>query len=258
MLQVVACAVVLCSSPPLLAETVYLFGNVGGLPIVASIDRSDGALSGWYFYRSKAQEIQIGGTIDRNGTFQMEESKGGKKTGIFKGSASQGKWAGIWQKPDGRTTLPFSMTESRDLLKNLKGDYRCALQERRAESRSTYKWDLTLSVIDGVVSTLRSIQGAYGDEKDEQTCSIDLMNVKPIPSDAGILLQAKPGQGDGGNQKCTIRILGDEDTLWIRFGDSASEGNDCRSAGAEMYCSPRAFWNDIVIDRHTKKCRALQ
>lgn len=257
-LQVVTVAFVLCFSFPLLAGTVYLFGKVGDLPIVASLDRSDETLSGWYFYRSKAREIRIEGRIDRNGIFEMEESTDSRKTGIFKGSADQGGWAGTWQKPSGRATVPFSMTENRDLLKDLKADYRCAMQERRAEYRSTSKWNLALKVADGVVGTLRSTQGSYGDDKDEQTCSIDHKDLKPISSDAGILLQAKPGQGDQGHRKCTIRIVGDADTLWIRFGDAAEEGNDCRSAGDDMYCSPRAFWNDIVIDRRTKKCRALQ
>lgn len=308
--------ILLSSCRPLLAETIYFFGKIGNVPVGGHLERVETVVSGWYFYYSNARMIRLEGKIDPQGSFQIEESVDYKKTGIFKGNVNQGKWTGTWQKPAGGASLPFLLQENHDLLKNLKGEYRCAAQERDAKFHYTYKWELTLNIVDGVVKRFESTQGSYGDNKDEQTCFIDLKDLEQVPSEAGILLQvkaeetqgeeakpqtksqdskgkdskpeeAKPeeaksdGSGADGataeeaksndskadeaesdeagdeEQRCTIRILGDGDILWIRFGESG--GSDiCRNTGSAMFCSPRAFWNDLFVDRRTQKCKALK
>jgi hypothetical protein len=243
---------------PIFAETTYLFGKIGDLPVSAALERGDGKLSGWYFYHSNAGQIHLEGSIDRQGAFQMEETSDGKKTGIFKGSVKEGRWTGTWQKLAGGKPLSLSLIENHNLLKNLNGEFRGTAQERVPKYRYTYKWDIKLSVIEGVVKTLESTQGSYGDNKDEQTCSIDMKDLEQVPSEVGILLQTKADDSNEDDQRCTVRILGDGDTIWVRFGDASEEGNDCRSLGSNMYCSPRAFWNDLLIDRRTQKCKAIK
>jgi hypothetical protein len=59
-------------------------------------------------------------------------------------------------------------------------------------------------------------------------------------------------------ERTAVQSLMEEDTLWIRFGDSSEEANDCRGVASTMFCSPRTFWNDVILDRRTQKCRALR
>jgi len=42
-------------------------------------------------------------------------------------------------------------------------------------------------------------------------------------STVGILLQARHGDSEEEARKCTVRILGDTDILWVRFGDSSKK-----------------------------------
>ena len=250
--------ILLSSSGPLLAETLYLFGRIGDFPVAAALERDDERLSGWYFYQSRAKLIRLDGRIDRGGVFRMDELTDGKKTGIFEGIAKEGRWAGMWRKTPGTASLSFSLEEARDRLTGLKGEYRCETSERVARYRYTYRWSLRLGLADGAVKRLDSAQGSYGDDKDEQACSIDLTDLKQTATETGILLSHKDnGSGEEGG-RCTVRIVGGGDLLWVRFGDSSEDGNDCRSAGSNMLCSPRAFWNDIILDRRTQKCKALK
>lgn len=251
-------AVLLIMSQPVLADTVYLFGKIGDFPIGASLDRDEEELTGWYFYHSQAKKIRLEGNIDRHGTLRMEETANGEKTGIFEGNVKQGRWTGTWRKGVGAAPLPFFLEENRNQLQNSTGRYDCTTKERDAQHHYTYHWKSKFSLADGVVKELAADQGAYGDDKDWQTCSIGLKDFKQVVSAVGIFLQARNGDSEEEAKKCTIRILGDTDSLWIRFGDSSEEGNDCRGSGSTMFCSPRAFWNDVIVDRRTQKCRALR
>lgn len=103
---------------PLFAETTFLFGKIGDLPITASLERYDGNLSGWYFYNSSARQIRLEGKVDGSGAFQMEETVDGKKTGIFKGNAKEKSWTGTWQKLASGNPLTLSLTENRNPLKD--------------------------------------------------------------------------------------------------------------------------------------------
>jgi hypothetical protein len=283
----------LLTGRPLFAETIYFFGKIGDLPVGGHVERFEKTINGWYFYYSNAKLIRIEGNIDPEGSFQMEESVDSKKTGIFKGRVSQGKWTGTWQKPTGGSPLSFSLLENHDLLKNSKTKFRFSAQERVAQYHYTYKWELELGIEDGVVKKFESTQGAYGDNKDEQICSMDLKELVQVPSEAGILLQikdeepmaeqpksvepkgaefkseesggdeskveeGKSGEVSNEEQKCTIRILGEGDILWIIIGDGSGDPNTCRSTGSAMFCSPRAFWNDLLCDRRTQKCKAIK
>jgi hypothetical protein len=245
------------------AETVYLFGKIGDFSVAAALEQDEGKLSGWYFYQSRARQIRLEGKIDRNGALRMDELTGSKNTGLFEGTVKKGRWTGTWRKAPGGASLPFSLEENHDKLNNLNGNYRCETSERVAKHNYTYRWNLKVGVVNGAVKKLDSVQGSYWDNKDEQTCSIDLKELKQVPSptEPGILLEVKEAKDRGSGEeggRCTVRIVGNDDILWVRFGDSSEEGNDCRSAGPTMFCSPRAFWNDLVVDRRTQKCKALK
>ncbi len=245
-------------SRPLFAETAFLFGKIGDLPVAASLERYDGSLSGWYFYNSNARQIRLEGKVDGNGAFQMEESVDGKKTGIFNGTVKDKSWIGTWQKPAGGNPLSLSLTENRNPLKDWSGEFSGTARERDAKSGYTYKWEFKLRIVNGAVKKFSSTQGFAGDDKDEQFCSIDSKDLKQVPSEAGILLQAKGDESNDDEPECAIRIMKEGDLIWIRFEDGAEEGNNCRGIGSTMFCAPRAFWNALIYDGRTQKLKGVK
>jgi hypothetical protein len=251
-------AMLVFMSQPLFADTVYLWGQVGGFPICASLEQNEAQLSGWYFYHSQARQIRLQGQVDPKGTLYMEEMSGDRKTGLFEGKVKDGRWTGTWRKTDSAAPLPFHLEENCGQLGNITRDYQCTATERVTQYHYTYQRSLTLAISNGVVKKFEATQKVHGDDQDEQMCTIDLNDLTQIASDAGLLLQFEDDDSETDAGTCSVRILGDKDLLWIRFGDTSVPGNDCRSAGSTMFCSPRAFWNDIILDRRTGKCRALQ
>ncbi|MBF0507605.1 MAG: hypothetical protein HQK57_01605 [Deltaproteobacteria bacterium] len=251
-------AVSLFMSQSVLADTIYLFGKIGEFPISASMDRKEKDLSGWYFYHSQAKQIRLEGHIDGHGTFRLEETINYKKTGSFEGSVTQGRWAGTWRKTIDAAPLPFYLEENHNQLNNVSANYDCTAKERDAQFHYTYRRKLKLAIAAGVVKAFRSDQGAAPDGYEEEQCSIELAYMKQVASKVGILLQSKGENAEEEAKKCTVRILGDSDILWIRFGDTSQKGDDCRSTDSRIFCSPRIFWNDLILDRRTQKCKALK
>jgi hypothetical protein len=252
-------AVVLLVPQPLLAGTVFLFGKIGNFPIIAWIDQKEGELSGWYFYLSRAKEIQLEGKIEPDGTFQMDEHELGnsKSTGRFEGKASQDRWTGAWRKDPGGAPLPLSLDVNRDQLKQLSGKFSCQAVEPVVEFDYTFRRKLKLVVAKGAVKAMDIEQTASDKHGDEQGCSIDLKYLKQAPSETGILLKVK-GESPDEDEGCAIRIAGNADVLWIRFEDSSGGGDGCRFGSEYAFCSSRAFWNDILLDRHTQKCKVVR
>ena len=73
-------------------------------------------------------------------------------------------------------------------------------------------------------------------------------------SDAGILLRAREDDVSntrGGAQHCSVRVLGDEGAMVV-------EVDGCKGAGDTMFCSARGNWSDLVLDRKTQVCRAIE
>lgn len=236
-----------------LADKVYLFGKIGDLPVGACLEFDQGKVAGWYFYKSKGLLIRLEGILDQRGALALEESAGGKKTGLFAGKVHEGRWEGTWRKDAQAAPLPFVLEDQGHQIQGLNAQVDCALQKRDAKYNHTYRWSLKLAVAEGKVKEFSSTQGSYADDGDEQTCQLDLGDLKQVAWAEGILLRAVNKK-----QFCTVRIVGDQDTLWLRFGEAGEEGNDCRALGDNMFCSPRAFWNDILVDRRTGKCLAVK
>lgn len=250
-------ALLLCTPLPLFAETMYLFGKIGELPIAATIEQKDGKLAGWYFYHSQGRQIRMEGTITADGFFRINETVSGKSTGLFEGRAQQGTWTGTWRKASGGASLKFSLEENRHHIAKTSGTYECMANEHLPAVRRSFEWILRLTLADGVVKQLSAVQSSTGSDQDEQACSIGLNDLKQVSSKTGIMMIARDDAAED-ETTCSIRILGTSDLLWIRFGDSSREGNDCRSCGDTMFCSTRAFWNDLILDRRTQKCRVVK
>lgn len=117
-----------------------------------------------------------------------------------------------------------------------------------------YRYDVTLSVREGRVRRFKLSQQATSKDGDEQGCSIGLDDLEQAAGDGAIVLRTN---GDA-KPRCTIRITAEGRQIRIRIGDAAEEGNDCRGGDNVMYCSPRAFWAEVIIDRKTSACRPVE
>jgi hypothetical protein len=250
----------LCVSP-VSAHPLYLFGNIGRFPVLVMITREKNDLSGWYLYLSHAKEIAIAGRIDAAGAFTFDEfdPKTHAKIARFAGTMKLGQWNGTWQKTAGGARLPFSVWESRDALPDLDGQVHCATKMTDASAGYTFRNALDLKARHGQLSTFSLNSSAKG-WGDEQSCSLDLTEMHRAQSDAGILLQTRKTSPAAGSDlhQCSIRIVGNADYLFVAVGDADEDGNDCHGDTDMMYCSARGSWTDLVVERKTDTCRAVQ
>src|SRR5688572_18572697 len=99
-------------------ETRYFRGSIGStLGLQMKLLREGEKLNGNYFYQKVGAKIDLRGTIDNDGNFNLEEfDTGGKQTGIFKGTWTTDdtgliKLAGNWSKPGSDKQTAFSLHE---------------------------------------------------------------------------------------------------------------------------------------------------
>lgn len=243
------------------AHPLYLTGKIGTAPVLLMLENSDGKLSGWYLYFREARDIEIDGHIDANGVFELTEyvSPGHRKAAVFSGTTAGGQWSGKWKSAAGRT-LRFGLEENRDALQNLSGQFRCSAKNLDPKFGYTFQRSLNLTVVKGAVKEIGVVNGSKWRDDDPQQCSIDTSDVQQIASDVGILLRAHGDEPEAGNDAgtCTLRVVGTADYLYIQVGDFTEPTNDCRGVGTTMFCSPRSGWGDLVVDRKTQRCRAVQ
>jgi hypothetical protein len=91
------------------------------LSIEMSLVREGERLTGTYFYPRVGKNINLSGTIDKDGNVDLKESdEGGKDTGIFKGKwkaatdspdSSLNEITGKWSKPDGSKATEFQVSQ---------------------------------------------------------------------------------------------------------------------------------------------------
>lgn len=240
------------------AHSLYLFGWIGKSPVMAALNRNGEALTGWYLYLDVGKELQLSGKIDANGGFQLDETVDGRKTGHLKGATEGQSWTGQWQKPDGGSPLAFAMSESRDNLAAVSGQFRCATKERGGYGW-TYAHRLKLDLSRGVVKALDDRRTESSAQDGEQGCLYGLDDFGQAPADVGVLLKAKdedePKTED--SQSCTIRIVGNEDYLFLQFGDPTVKNDDCRYSGDTAFCSPRSWPADLIVNRRTNGCKSV-
>lgn len=254
------------------ATTVYLFGQVGDRPVFASIDRDGKELSGWYVYDAVGKSLQLKGTVESSGAFVLDESPSehapdshGGKTGRFTGTVKGNDWSGTWSKPDGTGPRAFSLSESRDGLAAATGKFHCEVKdsvvsgtgENTLRGRLEYSFDIELAK--GEVKDFQAAyNGKYSDHND-QSCAIGMEDLVRVKSDNGIVLQTRSDDPPHGPVPgCTIRILGTAGTLYVGMGDATSkDDNVCRQSEDRMFCSPQAWWPDLLLDRRTLKCKTV-
>jgi len=91
-------------------------GTIKNLPIMMRLEAQGTAVSGSYFYVGKATKgdvITLAGKLDGT-TLTLDESVGGTKTGSFSGKiAADGTVKGTWKTPDGRTSLPLALPNTK-------------------------------------------------------------------------------------------------------------------------------------------------
>ena len=99
-------------------ETRYFRGSIGStLGLQMKLLREAEKLHGNYFYQKVGTKIDLRGTIDNDGNFNLEEfDSGGKQTGVFKGTWTTGETgliqlAGNWSKPGSDKQTAFSLHE---------------------------------------------------------------------------------------------------------------------------------------------------
>jgi hypothetical protein len=91
------------------------------LSIEMTLVRDGERLTGTYFYPRVGKNINLAGTIDKDGNVELKESdEGGKDTGVFKGKwkaatdspdSSLSEIEGKWSKPDGSKETDFLVTQ---------------------------------------------------------------------------------------------------------------------------------------------------
>jgi hypothetical protein len=242
----------------LAAQPVYLFGRIGKSEVMAALDRRGDALTGWYLYFGVDKTLRLAGRIDPGGGFQLDETVDGRKTGALAGTMDGGRWSGEWRNPAGGAPLAVTLAESRDTLAGSSDSVRCAAK-RRDKDGWTYEHSLTLALANGSVRTLDAASTATSAEDGRQGCFYALGDFRRVPSHVGVLLSATdeddPLTAD--SQRCTIRIVGDADHLFVQFGDPSEPNDDCRFSGSTAFCSPRSWMADFVVDRRTKSCKPV-
>ena len=240
----------------------YYFGKIGKFPIVVELQRDGNALSGWYFYRAQGKEIRLDGSIASDGTFHLNELADGKKTALFEGTVANGLWHGNWHKLTGSNpALPFAFEQAHDDANALDGSYTCSGKRHDSiaggQYQSDLRWNLKLAISAGRVRTFVAGQTTRMDDKSEQACSMGLADLHQQSSKVGVLLKAKADTPDEGNPECSVKVVGDADTLLVTFGDGSKADDDCRGVGNVMFCSARGGWANFVLDRHANTCKAL-
>jgi hypothetical protein len=229
------------------AGDIYLHGTIGAAPVFADFANDKGNLDGFYYYMRYTKGIGLGGKLDAGGNFAL--SQYGEKKETIHGTIHGTQWTGTWTSADGKKSLPVALTESRGLLADFSGKYKCDTKEPEPAYGYVFDRSLEMSANRGRITSLGISQYANGNG-DNQGCSIALSDLKQVPSDDGILLKAKEDQPSDENH-CAIRLVDAGDYIFVRIGD-------CQSAGGTMFCTARGGFTDMFLNRKTGTCKAEQ
>jgi hypothetical protein len=101
----------------LTGDKYYFRGTIANLSIEMTLTRDGDRVTGTYFYPRVGKNINLAGTLDKDGNLEVRESdESGKDTGVFKGKwkaatdspdSSLNQIEGKWSKPDGSKETEF-------------------------------------------------------------------------------------------------------------------------------------------------------
>lgn len=242
------------------AQPALLSGTIGKAPVLLSLSNDNGRLYGWYVYLRVGKGIRLEGTLNAAGSFTLDEfplDDPRKKTGVFSGTVAQGRWTGVWRKPEGGSDVTIDLSENHATLGDSTIDLQCAATRTDKQFGNTSKYTLDLAMADGAMRKLSLAQNTNSRSGGSQGCMIDLGDLKPVKSDAGLLLQTDDLAEDK-TPRCTIRLIEVGDYLYIQIGDASAGHNDCRGGDEVAYCSPRQFWADMIVDRKSSTCHPAE
>lgn len=118
----------------------------------------DGAVTGTYFYPKVGKQIELNGTIDKDGNLELrEKDDSGKETGVFKG-----KWksavepyelgmaniAGKWSRPDGSKETTFELSQQPVQFSAAAAHFSPKVT-KEANKQSRYRLEVVYPQIDG-------------------------------------------------------------------------------------------------------------
>ena len=242
------------------AQPALLSGTIGKAPVLLSLTNDNGRLYGWYLYLRVGKGIRLEGTLNAGGTFTLDEfplDDPRKKTGVFAGTVVQGHWTGIWRKPEGGSEVNVDLSENHSTLADSNYDLQCAATRTDKRFGNISKYTLSLALANGAMRKLSLAQNTTSKSGGDQGCMIGLDDLKPVKSDAGLLLQAEDLAEDK-TPRCTIRLIEVGNYLYVQIGDAAAGHNDCRGGEEVAYCSRRQFWADMIVDRTASTCRPVE
>lgn len=238
------------------AQPILITGTIGKAPVFLDLDRTGDTVSGWYFYLKVGKQIRLEGKADRHGEFDLQEytASTNSRTGSFKGRNKNGHWTGTWTDAAGRKSLPIAFDEVHGSVP----DGRLGCSVRAHDDYGTHtKQSLALAIAGGRVKTLKLALEEKMDGGDEQSCHLALSDLKQVPSPVGIALKARRDRA-ASEHHCTVRLFAAGDYLVARLGDPSQTNDDCRGAGNAMFCSPRAFWLGLAVNRKTQTCKQVK
>jgi len=91
-------------------------------PLHIKLKSENNKINGTYFYDKIGQNIEVKGVISNDSTVTLNEfDKKGNQTGLWKGKIiNENKIKGIWSKPNGDLSKPFTLILTSDNYENLK------------------------------------------------------------------------------------------------------------------------------------------
>ena len=247
-------ALLLAAAMPLRAATLYLSGTVGKAPVFVTVERSEGSIDGWYVYLRKGRQIRLEGHVDAGGALTLTEKDASTNaaTGAFEGRIDGERWTGSWHKPGIGMSLPFALAENREpIAENAR--FHCAARNADRESKYTFRNSLDLELRSGEVAKFALESSATATDGDEQACHLGNEDLERAASSGGLLLETGTER-----PRCTVRVMRAGAYLYVAVGDANEEGNDCRMLEDTAFCSPRAFWTDLVLDTKSGDCKPVK
>lgn len=236
------------------AQPILLAGSIGKAPVFLDLDRTGDTVSGWYFYLKVGKQLRLEGKVDQGGLFDLQEfvADTNSRTGSFKGRIKDGRWTGTWTDVARHKSFPIVFDEVRGSLKNADGRIACTVRAEDPDFGTKTRQSIDLTLKGGRVKALTLDLSEKGGE--DQSCHLGLADLRQMPAGVGITLKAR----GGGEHRCSVRLIPAGDYLVARIGDPSQANDDCRGAGTAMFCTPRAFWLGLAVNRTNQTCKQVK